>query len=105
MLVLTTSTSVTKDSEEAIFVNATGLEQITYIRYPIAFLNGVTQDGSVLDPVLAIFDSRSEVNAMHLNFIKRLGLVVQATNVGAQKIDGITFETYKMVVAILSIID
>ena len=53
----------------------------------------------------ALFDSGSEVNAIYPAFAKRLGLVVQTTNIGAQKIDGTTFETYKMVVAIFSVID
>ena len=42
---------------------------------------------------------------MHLAFAKRLGLVVQTTNVGAQKIDGTTFETYRMVVVVFSVTD
>ena len=42
---------------------------------------------------------------MHPVFIERLGLVVQATNVGAQKIDEITLETYGMVVAAFSMTD
>ena len=42
---------------------------------------------------------------MHLAFAERLGLVVQATNVGAQKIDGTNFEIYGMVVAAFSVTD
>ena len=42
---------------------------------------------------------------MHPVFAERLGLVVQTTNVSAQKIDGTTFETYKMVVAAFSVTD
>ena len=53
----------------------------------------------------ALFDSGSEVNVMHLAFIERLGLVVRTTNVGAQKIDGTTFETYGMMVAAFSVTD
>ena len=40
--VSTTSMSVTEDSEEAILVSVKELEQITYIQYPIAFLDSVT---------------------------------------------------------------
>ena len=42
---------------------------------------------------------------MHPTFAKRLGLVVRTTNVGAQKIDGTTLETYGMVVAAFSVTD
>ena len=42
---------------------------------------------------------------MHPAFAKKLGLVVQTTNIGAQKIDGTIFETYKMVVAAFSVTD
>ena len=105
MLVSTTSTSVTENSEEATLVSAKELERVTCIQYPIAFPGGVTQDGSALGPVSALLDSGSEVNAMHPAFAERLGLVVRTTNVGAQKIDGTTFETYEMVVAAFSMTD
>ena len=42
---------------------------------------------------------------MHPAFAERLGLVMRTTNIGAQKIDGTTFETYKMVVAAFSVTD
>ena len=105
MSVSTTSTSVTEDSEEATLVSAKELERVTCIQYPIAFPGGVTQDGSALGPVSALLDSGSEVNAMHPAFAERLGLVVRTTNVGAQKIDGTTLETYEMVVAAFSVTD
>ena len=76
MSVSTTSTSVTEDSEEAILVSTKELERVTCIQYLIAFSDGVTQDGSALDPVLALLDSGSEVNAMYPAFAERLGLVV-----------------------------
>ena len=105
VLVLTTSTLVTEDSEEAILVNAKELERVTCIRYPITFPGGVTQDSSALDPVSSLLDSGSEVNAMHPIFAERLGLVMRAINIGTQKIDGITLETYGMVVAAFSVTD
>ena len=37
--------------------------------------------------VLALFDSESEVNAMTSAYTAELGLKVQSTNVGTQKID------------------
>ena len=47
----------------------------------------------------ALFDSVSKVNAVHLTFAKKLGLLIRPTNVGEQKIDGIILDIYKMVVA------
>ena len=58
-----------------------------------------------MDPMLAFLDSGSEVNAMHLAFAERLGLMVRITNVGAQKIDSTTLETYGMVVAVFWVTD
>ena len=55
--------------------------------------------------MLALFDLGNEVNAMYPAFAERLGLVVRATNVGAQKINGTTLETYGMVVAAFSVTD
>ena len=103
--VSTNFTSVTEDSEEATLVSAKELERVTCIQYPIAFSGGVTQDGSELGPVLALFDLGSEVNAMHPAFAKRLGLGVRTTNVGAQKIDDTTLEIYGMVVVAFSVTD
>ena len=105
VLVSTTSTSVTKDNEEVFLVSVKELKQLTCIQYLIAFSGGITQNGSALDPVSAFLDSGSEVNTMHPAFAERLGLVVQATNVGAQKIDGTTLETYGMIVAVFSVTD
>ena len=42
---------------------------------------------------------------MHPAFAERLSLVVQTTNVGAQKIDGTTLKTYRIVVAAFSVTD
>ena len=42
---------------------------------------------------------------MHLAFSEKLGLVVQSTNIGTQKIGNTTFETYKIVVTAFSVID
>ena len=82
MSVLTTSMLVTEDSEEVILINTQKFEQVTCIRYLIAFPGSVTQDGSALDLVLVLFNSSSEVNIIHPAFAKKLGLVMQTTNVG-----------------------
>ena len=81
--ILTISTLITENSKEAILVSVKELEQVTCIYYPIAFLGGITQNSSALNPVLTLLDSGSEVNAMHPAFAERLSLVVQATNIDA----------------------
>ena len=53
----------------------------------------------------ALVDSGNEVNVMYLTFVEKLGLVVQTTNVGTQKIDDTILETYKIVVAAFSMTD
>ena len=73
----TISISVTKNSEEAILVSAKELEQVTCIQYFIAFPGGVTQDGLVLGPVLALLDSSGEVNAIYPTFAEKLSLEIQ----------------------------
>lgn len=41
----------------------------------------------------------SEVNAMTVVYALKLGFQIYRTNVGVQKIDGSTFETFKIVLA------
>ena len=94
-----------EDSEKAILVSAKELERVTCIQYLITFPGDETQDSEALDPVSALLDLGSDVNAIHLAFIEKLGLVVRTINVGAQKIDGTTLETYGMVVAAFSVTD
>ena len=53
----------------------------------------------------ALIDSGSEVNAVHPFFVKQLGLSIRLTDVGAQKIDGTTLDTYGMVVTAFSVVD
>ena len=52
-----------------------------------------------------LFDSSSKINAIHLTFTKKLGLLIRPTNIRAQKIDGSTLNTYKMVVAAFLVMD
>lgn len=42
---------------------------------------------------------------MNQAFTSQLGFKIQKTNVGAQKTDGTTLETYKMVVSTFSLLD
>ena len=105
VLISTTSTLMTENSEEAILVSAKELEQVTYIQYPIIFHDGVTQDGSVLDSVSILFDSGSEVNTIDPTFVENLGFVMRSINVDAQTINGTIFETYKIVVVAFLVTD
>ena len=71
------------------------LERVSCIWYPVTFK----------DQIKTLLDSESTVKAMSQAFAYQLGLTIQKTNVGAQKIDGTTLETYGMVVSTLSISD
>ncbi len=65
------------------------LERVPCIWYPVTFK----------DQTEALLDSESEANAISQAFAQQLGLKIRKTNVGAQKIDGTTLETYGMVVS------
>ena len=69
------------------------LERVSCIHYPVQFKD------TDKAPVQALIDSGSKVNAMHLSFVKQLGLPIRPIDVGAQKIDGSTLDTHGMVVA------
>ena len=47
--------------------------------------------------IRALIDSGSEVNAITPAYATKLGLTPQTTSVGAQKIDGLSLQTYGMV--------
>ena len=95
--VLATSMPVTIARKEAVDENlASNLAQVPCIRYPINFGK---------KSMLALLNSGSEVNAVYPAFAKELGLSIRLTNVGAQKIDGTTLETYGMVVAVFLVKD
>ncbi len=88
VVVSVTSTLVTAKKEEE-------LERVPCIWYPVTFK----------DQIEALLDSESEVNTMSQAFAHQLGLSIWKTNVGAQKIDGTTLETYGIVVSIFSVPD
>ncbi len=71
------------------------LERVHYIWYLVTF-NDQTE---------VLLDSRSEVNVMSQAFAHQLGFKICKTNVGAQKIDGTTLETYGMAVSTFSVSD
>ena len=74
------------------------LECVPYIHYLVQFKKDKTQ-------VQALVDSRSKVNAIHLSFVKQLGLPIRPTDIGAQKIDGTTLDTHGMVVVAFSVVE
>ena len=76
------------------------LECVPYIHYPVQFKKNVDKT-----PMQALIDSRSEVNTIYPSFAKQLGLPIRPTDVGAQKINGTTLDTHRMVVAVFSVVD
>ena len=68
------------------------LERVPCIHYPPRFWKGIAG-------VRALVDSSSKVNAMTPAYAAKLGLKVQKTDIGAQKIDGSTLKTFGMILA------
>ena len=66
------------------------LQRVPCVHYPIRFKKKEVQ---------ALIDSGSEVNAMTPAYAAKLGLGVRETDIGAQKIDGSTLDTFGMVLA------
>ena len=92
-MVLTNSTSITGAREEV-------LEYVFYVQYLVQF-----QKSANKTQVQALINPKSEVNAIYPTFIKELNLLIRPTNVGAQKIDNITLDTYRIVVAAFLVTD
>lgn len=55
--------------------------------------------------IMALIDFGSEVNAMNPAYAAKLGLRVQRTDVGSQKIDGSSLDTYGMIIAVFQVLD
>ena len=72
------------------------LQRVPCVHYPIRFQKKEVQ---------ALIDSGSEVNAMSPAYASKLGLKVHHTDVGAQKIDGSTLETFGIVLASFQVED
>lgn len=66
------------------------LVYVLYIHYPVQFRKDDNE-------TQALLNSRSEVNAINPAYAKKLGLWVQKTNVGTQKIDGSSLDTFGIV--------
>ncbi len=73
------------------------LERVPCLWYPVTFKDQ--------DQIEALLDSGSKVNIMSQAFAQQLGLKIRKTNVGAQKINGTTLETYEMVVSTFLVSD
>ena len=75
------------------------LDQISYIYYPVQFWKNKGKD------VLALFDFKSEVNAMTWTYVAQLGLKVRKIDLGIQKIDRLSLATYSIVIAAFQVFD
>ena len=99
MAISATSIPVSVARKEAVEDNKHlryNLAQDLYICYSINFMH---------KSVLVLFESNSEVNAVHLTFTKEPDLSIRLTDIGAQNIDSITLNTYRMVVTFFSVMD
>ena len=67
------------------------LERVLCIHYPFQFQKDQEQ-------IKVLLDNNGKINTMTPDYIKKLGFETRKTNVGAQKIDGSTLETFKMVI-------
>ena len=93
VLILATSTSLTGTREEA-------LTHISYIYYLVQFKKNINQT-----QIQVLINSESEVNTIHLTFVKKLDFSIRPIEVGAQKIDGTTLNIYGIIVAAFLVID
>ena len=85
-----------KDGKKSKGEYSENLARVPCICYPINFRK---------KSVSALLDSGSEVNAVYPAFAKELGLPIRSIDVGVQKIDGITLDTFGIVVVAFSIAD
>ena len=69
------------------------LDQVPYIHYLVHFRKNKRVT------IQALIDSGSKVNTMTPGYAKQLGLQVQKTVIGDQKIDGLLVRTFGIVIA------
>lgn len=81
---------VTEDSQEVT------LKFISCIQYLVEFQKDK-------DNIQALLNLGSKVNVINPAYTKKIGLHVRQTDMGAQKIDGSYLNTFKMVIASLSL--
>lgn len=70
------------------------LQRVLYIYYPAHF------DRFSIETLI---DLGSKINTMQSSFVRKLGLGICKTDVGAQKIDNRGLQTFKMVIALFQI--
>ena len=80
-------TEASKEAQKVI------LDWVPCIHYPVQFQKDKRAT------IWALIDLGSKVNAMTPAYAKQLGLQVQRTDIGAQKIDGSLLKTFGMVIA------
>ena len=81
----------------------------TILRLCLTWLANSTSGRQRLEPRklmdLAQVPCIREVNAIHPTFAKELGLPIRPTDVEAQKIDGTTLDTHRVVIAAFPVTD
>ena len=86
-------TSASKKTLEVI------LNRVSYIYYLAQFRKNKRAT------IWALINSHSKVNAITPAYTKKLGFQTRKTDVGAQKIDGSSLDTFKMVIPAFQVMD
>ena len=71
--------------------------RVSCIYYLVWFQEDQEQESQ--KQVKALLNNGSKINAMNPTFIRKLGFHIRMTNVGAQKINGSTLKTFRIVIA------
>lgn len=69
------------------------LERVPYIYYPVEYRKGSKEVSR------ALIDSANEINAMTPFYTKQLDLKICQTTVRDQKIDDLSLESFRMIIA------
>ena len=93
---MATSTSVT-GTNKALKMRV--LDKVSCICYLVQFHKDKSKD------ILALLDSKSEINVIIPAYAAHLGLKVKMTNVGVQKINRSLLATYTMVIAAFQVVN
>ena len=105
VLVSAISTSMTGADKEAQVTQATQKEKkvipdrVLCIYYPVQFWK---KKGTI---IWALINLGNEINAMTLAYAKQLGPWNRKIDIGAQKIDGLSLDTFGIVIAGFQVID
>ena len=104
VLVLATSASVTGAGKEAQVTQATQEEKEVILDW-VFCIHYLVQFRKDKETIWALIDSSSEVNAMTSAHAKKLSFRTGRTDVGAQKIDGSSLDTFGLVIAGFQVLD